>query len=245
MLRDFVVARGAVDDPGETAYRFKHVLIREVAYSGLAKSSRAACHDASRLARGARRRGAARDSRLSPRPGRGAARRARRGGAARARRGGGRRADARGQARARAGGEPRRAAGCWCGRSSSSRRSSGATRPRGPRGGSATSRRSRVEMRRRTRGRTEAGDARIEARALHGARRGLALPRRRRRRGPRAGEPRARARRRPDDEARYDALEMLSLIGWWTGNLTAVERYAREMLELARARAVRTSRRSR
>ncbi|MFN2471488.1 MAG: AAA family ATPase [Gaiellaceae bacterium] len=36
-----------------------------------------------------------------------------------------------------------------------------------------------------------------------------------------------------DDEARYDALEMLSTVGWWTGDLAAVERYSRQMLEVA------------
>jgi len=35
-----------------------------------------------------------------------------------------------------------------------------------------------------------------------------------------------------DDEARYDTLEILSLIGWWTGDLGAVEQYAGEMLAL-------------
>ena len=36
-----------------------------------------------------------------------------------------------------------------------------------------------------------------------------------------------------DDEGRYDALEILSLVGWWTGNISHVERYSEEMLALA------------
>ena len=43
LLRDFIVP-GRSTLTGETAYRFKHVLIREVAYGGLAKSSRAEHH---------------------------------------------------------------------------------------------------------------------------------------------------------------------------------------------------------
>ena len=35
-----------------------------------------------------------------------------------------------------------------------------------------------------------------------------------------------------DDEARYDTLEILALLGWWTGNLGAVEHYSSEMLAL-------------
>ncbi len=43
LLRDFIVP-GRSTLSGETAYRFKHVLIREVAYGGLAKASRAEHH---------------------------------------------------------------------------------------------------------------------------------------------------------------------------------------------------------
>jgi class 3 adenylate cyclase/tetratricopeptide (TPR) repeat protein len=43
LLRDFIVP-GRSTLTGETAYRFKHVLIREVAYGGLAKASRAEHH---------------------------------------------------------------------------------------------------------------------------------------------------------------------------------------------------------
>jgi class 3 adenylate cyclase/tetratricopeptide (TPR) repeat protein len=44
MLRDFIVQESRSSISGETAYRFKHVLIREVAYSGLSKSERADHH---------------------------------------------------------------------------------------------------------------------------------------------------------------------------------------------------------
>src|ERR687888_72900 len=44
LLRDFVSREERSTISGESAYRFKHVLIREVAYSGLSKSSRAGYH---------------------------------------------------------------------------------------------------------------------------------------------------------------------------------------------------------
>ncbi len=44
LLRDFVVPESRSTIHGEKAYRFKHVLIREVAYSGLSKSARAEYH---------------------------------------------------------------------------------------------------------------------------------------------------------------------------------------------------------
>ena len=44
LLRDFVAREPRSTISGETAYRFKHVLIREVAYGGLAKASRAEHH---------------------------------------------------------------------------------------------------------------------------------------------------------------------------------------------------------
>jgi class 3 adenylate cyclase/tetratricopeptide (TPR) repeat protein len=44
LLRDFVTREERSTITGESAYRFKHVLIREVAYGGLAKSSRAEYH---------------------------------------------------------------------------------------------------------------------------------------------------------------------------------------------------------
>jgi tetratricopeptide (TPR) repeat protein len=44
LLRDFVTREERSTISGETAYRFKHVLIREVAYGGLSKSGRAEYH---------------------------------------------------------------------------------------------------------------------------------------------------------------------------------------------------------
>jgi class 3 adenylate cyclase/tetratricopeptide (TPR) repeat protein len=44
LVRDLVTREQRSTISGETAYRFKHVLIREVAYSGLSKSSRADLH---------------------------------------------------------------------------------------------------------------------------------------------------------------------------------------------------------
>src|SRR5207253_7075067 len=44
LLRDFLVPERRSSISGERAYRFKHVLIRDVAYSGLTKSARAGYH---------------------------------------------------------------------------------------------------------------------------------------------------------------------------------------------------------
>jgi len=44
LLRDFIVREQRSSISGESAFRFKHVLIKEVAYAGLAKSSRADLH---------------------------------------------------------------------------------------------------------------------------------------------------------------------------------------------------------
>ena len=44
LLRDFVIAEQRSTIVGERAYRFKHVLIREVAYGGLTKAERARLH---------------------------------------------------------------------------------------------------------------------------------------------------------------------------------------------------------
>lgn len=45
LLREFIVPEVRSSISGETAYRFKHVLIREVSYSGLSKSARADLHE--------------------------------------------------------------------------------------------------------------------------------------------------------------------------------------------------------
>src|SRR5262249_10577511 len=44
ILRDFIVPETRSSISGETAYKFKHILIREVAYGGLTKSERAELH---------------------------------------------------------------------------------------------------------------------------------------------------------------------------------------------------------
>jgi tetratricopeptide (TPR) repeat protein len=46
LLRDLIVREPRTSIHGEQAYKFKHVLIREVAYAGLSKSSRADLHEA-------------------------------------------------------------------------------------------------------------------------------------------------------------------------------------------------------
>src|SRR3954452_12176631 len=46
LLRDFVTRETRASISGERAYKFKHVLIREVAYSGLSKTARADLHHA-------------------------------------------------------------------------------------------------------------------------------------------------------------------------------------------------------
>ena len=46
VARDLVVREARATISGEHAFKFKHVLIREVAYSGLSKSSRADLHHA-------------------------------------------------------------------------------------------------------------------------------------------------------------------------------------------------------
>ncbi len=56
MLRDLVVREQRATIRGESAFKLKHVLIREVAYAGLAKSSRADLHrEFASVARRARR----------------------------------------------------------------------------------------------------------------------------------------------------------------------------------------------
>ena len=37
-----------------------------------------------------------------------------------------------------------------------------------------------------------------------------------------------------DDAGRFDALALLGQIGWWEGDLTAVERFTQQTLEIAR-----------
>src|SRR5439155_1615297 len=69
LLRDFVTREERSTITGEAAYRFKHVLIREVAYGGLSKSGRAEYHTrfAEWLREKAGKRALARESNLSAR----------------------------------------------------------------------------------------------------------------------------------------------------------------------------------
>ena len=135
--RDFLVREPRSTIRGEEAYRFKHVLIRDVAYAGLSKSSRALLHRqmAQWLAGRPVARRARRDPRLPPRRGRPALGRARRARARRSRvprrlRRSSRPAGARSRAR-----RTPSPGDCSSARSSSSRRSNGATSPREPPGG--------------------------------------------------------------------------------------------------------------
>ena len=135
LLRDFVLAEPRSTIIGERAYRFKHMLIREVAYAGLSKAERAELHGAfaewlheragdelleirayhlDQAAQLLAELDGAPPAELAPRP----PPRSRRPGAARSR------------ARRTA-----RPASCCSARSSWSRRSSAATTPRAPRGG--------------------------------------------------------------------------------------------------------------
>ncbi len=119
------------------------------------------------------------------------------------------------------------------GRRSWSRRSSAATRRRRPPGGWATSRPCGWRCAPSEAAAREVGDTRLEARA------NTALAEVVLYRDGDVDAGRALAERAlelidgQDDEARYDALEVLSLVGWWTGNISDVERYSGEMLALA------------
>ena len=133
VARELVTREARSTISGEQAFRFKHVLIRDVAYAGVSKGARAELHR--RFAAWLHDRGA--DELVEIRAyhldhATALAGRARRRGAAGAGRRGGRGALRGGQARARARGEQRRRGSCSCAPSSSSRRWSGATRRPGP-----------------------------------------------------------------------------------------------------------------
>ena len=167
--RDFLVREPRSTIRGEEAYRFKHVLIRDVAYAGLSKSSRALLHRqmADWLAERPVGGRARRDPRLPPRRGRRARRRSSRGASPDGARGrGGRCPRAGGSARARARGEQRRPQAVLARRRARAERSSGATSPRTLRGACPTSRPSRPRCTRSARQRARAGDHRVEVRAL-------------------------------------------------------------------------------
>jgi class 3 adenylate cyclase/tetratricopeptide (TPR) repeat protein len=232
-LRDFIVreARSTISD--ETAYRFKHVLIRDVAYKGLAKASRAAYHQ--RFAGWLEDRageelleirayhldhavqflaeldGAAPDDLVRD--------------AAASLTRAGKRALAQ-EANRSARRQLRRAAELE------------PTLERRYEAALAAWRLGEIptvwrEMRAVLEEAQEAGDRRTEARASTALAEVVLY------RDGDVEEGQALAERAlelidgEDREARYDALEILAMVGWWTGNLTAVERYSREMLALA------------
>ena len=221
--------------PGELAFRFRHVLIRDVAYSGLAKGQRARLHPHLRrlapVSLGRRARGGAG---LPSRPSRGAARGARRAGPGRApSRGCGRAGAAGRRALAR---EANRTARRLLLRSieleqSLERRFLAARAAWRLWELPAAS----VEMEEVRALAHEAGERTCEGLALTQIaeivlNRHADVPTARRL-GLEAHDLLAEA---PGD-ARYEVLTLLSTIGWWEGDLTSVELYAGETLELARA----------
>ena len=133
----FSSASRARRSAGEEAYRFKHVLIRDVAYAGLPKSSRALLHrQMAEWLAGARARGRARrDPCLPSRPRGGAGGGAAGQRAARARRGGRRGARAGGPQGARARGERGRSTPAGARHGAGADPSSAATWPRAQPGG--------------------------------------------------------------------------------------------------------------
>ena len=234
--RDFLVREPRSTIRGEEAYRFKHVLIRDVAYAGLSKSSRALLHRqmAQWLAGPPGGGRARRDPCLPPRRGRAARGRARgaraapssRAEAAAALEQAGRRALAR---------EANAVARRLLVRASRARADARTALPRRP-GGLADDRHpDRLDRdARRQRGGARGGRRPDRGAGADRARAGGAVPRRRQR-------PRARARRtarspssrRPTTSGRFDALEVLGTVWYWEGDLDEVERLATERLAIA------------
>jgi predicted ATPase/class 3 adenylate cyclase len=233
LLRDFIAreVRSSISD--ETAYRFKHVLIREVAYAGLAKASRAAYHQRFAEWLGEK----AGEELLEIRayhldqavtllteldgaaPG-----------------------DLVTEAAATLTRAGKRALAQEANRTARRQLARAAelepTLERRYEAGQAAWRLGDsptvwVEMRAVRDDAHEAGDTRLEARALTAIAEVVLY------RDGDVNEGRQLAERAlelidgQDNEGRYDALEMLSLIGWWTGNISDVEKYSREMLQLA------------
>ena len=232
-LRDFVAREPRSTISDEQAYRFKHVLIREVAYSGLAKSSRAGLHQ--RFADWLRERtgeelleirayhldqavtllgeldGAAPHELVRD--------------AAAALAKAGKRALAR---------EANRSARRLLERSvelqPTLERRYEAARAAWRLGDiPAVS----VEMEAVRVAAAEAGDTRLEARATIALAEVVLYRDGDVDRGRELGERALSLLPGDDDEARYDALELLSSIGWWIGDLAAVERHGDEMVEIA------------
>ena len=195
--RDFLVREPRSTIRGEEAFRFKHVLIRDVAYAGLPKASRALLHRqmAAVAARAQPRRRARRDPGVPPRPRRGARGGASGRGAGRARGGGGGSARAGGTPGARARGECRRAPPARPGggargdaRAALPGRECSVADDRHPDGLDGDGR----DQRRRARG----GRCPHRGPGADRARQGRPLPRRRHRLRPGARGPGARRRRR-------------------------------------------------
>ncbi|MDQ3992449.1 MAG: AAA family ATPase [Actinomycetota bacterium] len=232
-LRDFIAREPRSTISDEEAYRFKHVLIREVAYGGLAKSARAGLHE--RFADWLRERAGEElleirayhldqaVTLLAELDGAAPARLVRDASAALAK--AGKRALAR---------EANRSARRLLQRSVELQ----PTLERRYEAARAAWRLSdipavSVEMEAVCEAAREAGDAALEARALTAVAEVVLYRDGNVERGRQLGERALSLLHDEDDEARYDALETLSMIGWWTGDLAAVERYTQEMIDVA------------
>ena len=235
VLRELVLPETRSSISGERAYKFKHVLIREVAYGGLSKSARAAQH--ARFAAWLKERAGEElleirafhlDRAVLP------PRRARRRDAGRPRRRGGRGARGRGSPRRWRASRSRPRGSSSCARSSSSRTSSGAGTPRARRSGSATCTRSRSRWRRCARSRSSRASKKLEATAL-AALAEVALY-------TQADLPRAKElatqalETLPDDApigAKIEALNVRVQIANWIGDHETAEKYLRHVLDAA------------
>ncbi|MBD0348965.1 MAG: AAA family ATPase, partial [Thermoleophilia bacterium] len=232
-LRDFIAREPRSTISDEEAYRFKHVLIREVAYGGLAKSARAGLHE--RFADWLRERAGEElleirayhldqaVTLLAELDGAAPAPLVRDAAAALAK--AGKRALAR---------EANRSARRLLQRSVELQ----PTLERRYEAARAAWRLSdiptvSVEMEAVCEAAREAGDAALEARALTAVAEVVLYRDGDVERGRQLGERALSLLHDEDDEARYDALETLSMIGWWTGDLAAVERYTQEMIDVA------------
>ena len=219
---------------GEDAYRFRHVLIRDVAYGGLAKGVRARLHRAfaawlraRRPTSSSRRR---RSTSTAPRR------------CSPSSRGRCPPSCGRGRRCARAGGPPRaRARGEPHGATAAAALDRARAEPDAPllRGAGGVAVVGAPRRLRRDGGgsRAGAGGRRPDdrgPRARRSSRRSCST-------GTRTSSPRASSAREalelladaPGD-ARYEALTLLSSVGWWEGDLTSVERYTSDALEIAR-----------
>ena len=235
LLRDLVVGESRSTLKNETAYRFKHVLIRDVAYASLTKSARAKHHAAfAEWLRRAGRRRAARDPRAPPRPRRVAPRRARRRSARRSGARGGR------DAARKPGGAPsparrtRLRATCSCGRSSSSRslhRRYMAAKAAWRLDDLPAVAREMEAVREES---VRIGDKNLEGKALT-ALADMVLMREADPVRARELAEQALALIEDDPPARFDALRVAWTAAYWVGHVADSEHYVIEQLELARA----------